>query len=80
MNMNEVKAIEAITKDILSGLYGSIQSAGTETQKYTCAYLQAREYVLCYCFNSFYFIHIHLLFVLYILYLLQFFQKDLVYL
>tara|TARA_B100001093_G_C26785261_1_gene996363 strand:+ start:651 stop:827 length:177 start_codon:yes stop_codon:yes gene_type:complete len=43
MNMNEVKAIEAITKDILSGLYGSIQSAGTETQKYTYAYLQAKE-------------------------------------
>jgi len=41
--MNEVKAIEAITKDILSGLYGSIQSAGTETQKYTYAYLQAKE-------------------------------------
>ncbi len=41
--MNEVKAIEAITKDILSGLYGSIQSAGTETQKYTYAYLQAKK-------------------------------------
>ena len=33
--MNEVKAIEEITKDILAGLYGSIQRAGTETQKYT---------------------------------------------
>lgn len=43
INMNEVKAIEAITKDILSGLYGSIQSAGTETQKYTYAYLQAKQ-------------------------------------
>lgn len=42
-NMNEVKAIEAITKDILSGLYGSVQSAGTETQKYTYAYLQAKK-------------------------------------
>jgi hypothetical protein len=41
--MTEIKAIEAITKDILSGLYGSIQSAGTETQKYTYAYLQAKE-------------------------------------
>jgi len=41
--MTETKAIEAITKDILSGLYGSIQSAGTETQKYTYAYLQAKE-------------------------------------
>ena len=41
--MNEVTAIEAITKDILSGLYGSIQSAGTETQKYTYAYLQAKQ-------------------------------------
>ena len=43
MNMNEVTAIEAITKDILAGLYGSIQNAGTETQKYTYAYLQAKE-------------------------------------
>jgi hypothetical protein len=41
--MTQVKAIEAITKDILSGLYGSIQSAGTETQKYTYAYLQAKK-------------------------------------
>lgn len=41
--MNEVKSIEAITKDILSGLYGSVQSAGTETQKYTYAYLQAKQ-------------------------------------
>jgi hypothetical protein len=41
--MNEVTAIEAITKDILSGLYGSIQQAGTETQKYTYAYLQAKK-------------------------------------
>ena len=41
--MNEVTAIEAITKDILSGLYGSIQSSGTETQKYTYAYLQAKK-------------------------------------
>ena len=41
--MNEVKAIEEITKDILAGLYGSIQQAGTETQKYTYAYLQAKQ-------------------------------------
>ena len=41
--MTEIKAIEAITKDILSGLYGSIQQAGTETQKYTYAYLQAQK-------------------------------------
>ena len=41
--MNEVKAIEEITKDILAGLYGNIQTAGTETQKYTYAYLQAKQ-------------------------------------
>ena len=41
--MNEIKAIEEITKDILAGLYGSIQTAGTETQKYTYAYLQAKK-------------------------------------
>ena len=41
--MNEVTAIEAITKDILSGLYGSIQSAGTETQKWQYAHNQARK-------------------------------------
>ena len=41
--MNEIQAIEEITKDILAGLYGSIQTAGTETQKYTYAYLQAKQ-------------------------------------
>ena len=41
--MNEVKAIEEITKDIRAGLYGSVQQAGTETQKYTYAYLQAQK-------------------------------------
>ena len=41
--MNELQAIEEITKDILAGLYGSIQTAGTETQKYTYAYLQAKQ-------------------------------------
>ena len=39
----EHKHIEEITKDILAGLYGSIQTAGTETQKYTYAYLQAQK-------------------------------------
>ncbi len=41
--MHELQAIEAITKDILAGLYGSVQQAGTETQKYTYAYLQAKK-------------------------------------
>jgi len=41
--MNELRAIEAITKDILSGLYGTIQNSGTETQKYAYAYLQAKQ-------------------------------------
>ena len=41
--MTEVQAIEEITKDILAGLYGSVQQAGTETQKYTYAYLQAKK-------------------------------------
>ena len=33
--MNKVQAIEAITRDILAGLYGTTQNCGTETQKYT---------------------------------------------
>ena len=41
--MNKVQAIEAITKDILAGYYGSTQQCGTETQKYTYAYLQAQK-------------------------------------
>ncbi len=41
--MNKVQAIEAITKDILAGYYGTTQNCGTETQKYTYAYLQARK-------------------------------------
>ena len=41
--MNKVQAIEAITKDILAGLYGTTQNCGTETQKYTYAYLQAQK-------------------------------------
>ena len=41
--MNKVQAIEAITKDILAGYYGTTQNCGTETQKYTYAYLQAKR-------------------------------------
>ena len=41
--MNQVQAIEAITKDILPGYYGTNQNCGTETQKYTYAYLQAQK-------------------------------------
>ena len=41
--MTEIQAIEAITKDILAGLYGTRQRAGTETQKWQYAYNQARK-------------------------------------
>ena len=41
--MNKVQAIEAITKDILAGYYGTTQNCGTETQKYSYAYLQAKK-------------------------------------
>jgi len=41
--MNEIQKIEAITKDILAGYYGTTQNCGTETQKYTYAYLQAKK-------------------------------------
>ena len=41
--MTEIQKIEAITKDILAGYYGTRQNAGTETQKYTYAYNQARK-------------------------------------
>jgi len=41
--MKEIQAIEAITKDILAGYYGTTQKCGTETQKYTYAYLQAQK-------------------------------------
>ena len=41
--MNEIQAIEAITRDILAGLYGTKQRAGTETQKWQYAYNQARK-------------------------------------
>ena len=39
MIMNKVEKIEAITKDILAGYYGTTQNCGTETQKYTYAFL-----------------------------------------
>ena len=41
--MTKVQKIEAITKDILAGYYGTTQKCGTETQKYTYAYLQAQN-------------------------------------
>ena len=41
--MTEIQAIEAITKDILAGYYGTRQRAGTETQKWQYAYNQARK-------------------------------------
>ena len=41
--MSKVQKIEAITKDILAGYYGTTQNCGTETQKYTYDYLQAQK-------------------------------------
>ncbi len=41
--MTDIQKIQAITKDILAGYYGSVQKCGTETQKYTYAYLQAQK-------------------------------------
>ena len=41
--MTEIQAIEAITKDILAGYYGTRQLAGTETQKWQYAHNQARK-------------------------------------
>ena len=41
--MKEIQAIEAITKDILAGFYGTRQNAGTETQKWQYAHNQARK-------------------------------------
>ena len=41
--MNEIQKIQAITKDILTGYYGSTQKCGTETQKYTYAFEQAKK-------------------------------------
>ena len=41
--MTEIQKIEAITKDILGGFYGTTQKAGTETQKWQYAHNQARK-------------------------------------
>ena len=41
--MTEIQKIEAITKDILARYYGSTQKCGTETQKYTYAFEQAKK-------------------------------------
>ena len=41
--MTETQKIEAITKDILAGYYGTTQKAGTETQKWQYAHNQARK-------------------------------------
>ena len=43
MKMTDIQKIQAITQDILAGYYGSVQKCGTETQKYTYAYLQAKK-------------------------------------
>jgi len=41
--MTEIQKIEAITKDILAGFYGTTQKCGTETQKWQYAHNQARK-------------------------------------
>ncbi len=41
--MTEIQQIEAITKDILAGYYGTTQKCGTETQKWQYAHNQARK-------------------------------------
>ena len=41
--MTEIQKIQAITQDILAGYYGSTQKCGTETQKYTYAFEQAKK-------------------------------------
>ena len=41
--MIEIQKIEAITKDILAGFYGTTQKCGTETQKWQYAHNQARR-------------------------------------
>ena len=33
MTMTDIQKIQAITKDILEGYYGTVQRCGTETQK-----------------------------------------------
>ncbi len=43
MTMTDIQKIQAITKDILQGYYGSTQKCGTETQKYTYAFEQAKK-------------------------------------
>ena len=43
MTMTDIQKIQAITKDILEGYYGSTQKCGTETQKYTYAFEQAKK-------------------------------------
>ena len=41
--MTDIQKIQAITQDILAGYYGSVQRCGTETQKYTYAFEQAKK-------------------------------------
>lgn len=41
--MTDIQKIQAITQDILAGYYGSTQKCGTETQKYTYAFEQAKK-------------------------------------
>jgi len=41
--MSDIQKIQAITQDILAGYYGSTQKCGTETQKYTYAFEQAKK-------------------------------------
>ena len=43
MTMTDIQKIQAITQDILAGYYGSTQKCGTETQKYTYAFEQAKK-------------------------------------
>ena len=41
--MTYIQKIQAITQDILAGYYGNTQKCGTETQKYTYAFEQAKK-------------------------------------
>ena len=41
--MTDIQKIQAITQDILAGYYGTTQKCGTETQKYTYAFEQAKK-------------------------------------
>ena len=43
MTMTDIQKIQAITQDILAGYYGTVQRCGTETQKYTYAFEQAKK-------------------------------------